>query len=136
MTIKLCAYLLPLGFLLSCQSNDHTAHPSYSVVDDFLTEQQLYGRFNLQSVSVDRFSLADAQEYRGDSLRRRTLKATYELTLRGEDQQYASTAELTSPDSVHWTMALFTVTEYDHRGSTDVKTTHKWDMQPSSDRTF
>ncbi|MGB3852385.1 MAG: hypothetical protein WA958_20645 [Tunicatimonas sp.] len=40
---------------------------------------------------------------------------------------------MTSPDSIQWTMALFTVTEYDHRGSTDVKTTRKWDLRSSSD---
>ncbi len=128
MSLKLRACWLLLIVLLSCQSNDHTAHPSYSVIEKFLTEEQLDERFNLQSMSVDRFSLSDAQEYRGDSLRQRTLKATYELTLRGEDQQYTATAEISSPDSIHWAMALFTVTEYDHRGSTDVKTTYKWDM--------
>ena len=133
MTIKLRVCWLPLVLLLSCQQNDHTAHPSYPVIEEFLTAQQLYGRFNLQDVSVDRFSLADAQEYRGDSLRQRSLKATYELTLRGEDQQYTATAEVSSPDSTHWTMALFTLSEYGHRGSTDVKTTLKWDMQSSSD---
>ncbi len=133
MTIKLRTCWLLLVFLLSCQQNDHTAHSSYPVIEEFLIKEQLYERFSLQNVSVDRFSLSDAQEYRGDSLRQRTLKATYELTLRGEDQQYTATAEISSPDSVHWTMALFTVTGYDHRGSTDVKTTRKWDLQPSSD---
>ncbi len=133
MTIKLRARWLPLILLLSCQQNDHTAHASYPVIEEFLTEEQLYERFNIQNVSVDRFSLSDAQEYRGDSLRQRTLKATYELTLRAKDQQYTATAEISSPDSIHWTMALFNVTGYDHRGRTDVKTTHKWDLQPSSD---
>ena len=133
MLIKLRACWLLLIVLLSCQQSDHTAHPSYPVIEEFLTAQQLYERFNLQNVNVDHFFLSDAQEYRGDSLMDRILKATYELTLRGEDQQYTATAEITSSDSTHWTMVLFTVTEYDHRGSTDVKTTLKWDMRSSSD---
>jgi hypothetical protein len=131
--MNLRARWLSLVCLLSCQQNDYTAHASYPVIEEFLASQQLDKRFNVEKVIVDRFSLADRQEYRGDSLRQRTLKANYELILRAEDQQYSATAEVSSPDSIYWTMALFTVTEYDHRGSTDVKTTHRWDMQSSSD---
>lgn len=130
---KLRARWLPLVLLLSCQPSDHTTHVSYPVIEEFLTTRQLYEQYNIENVSVDRFVLSDALEYRGDSLRQRTLKATYELALQGEDQRYTATAEVTSPDSIQWTMALFTVTEYDHRGSTDVKTTRKWDLRSSSD---
>ena len=133
MLTKLRTSLLPLLLLLSCQQNDHSSHPSYPVIEEFLADHQLRERFGIQRVMVDRLSLSDAQEYRTDSLVKRTLNANYELTLRGQDREYISTAEVTSPDSVNWTMALFTVTEYDHRGSTDVKTTHKWDLRPSSD---
>lgn len=106
---KLFPVLVVLLFLLSCHSVDHTAHPSYDALEQFLAQKELHQEFGIQKIAVDHFFLADAKKYGSDTLLERTLKATYTLTIQGKDRNYASTAELSSTDSLNWKMALFTM---------------------------
>ena len=59
--------VLVLLFLLSCHSVDHTTHPSYEILEQFLSQEKLHEQFGIQKIAVDHFFLADAKKYGPDT---------------------------------------------------------------------
>ena len=117
--------------LLSCTDIDKTSHVSYKELTAFLMSKNVSGKFDIQKIKVDEFSLSDSTHLESGHKTYRKLIANYGFTLIGKQKDYLYKAVVTSSDSINWQLTQLSIIDKSIVNKTTTEHAYNWDFTKS-----